>query len=595
MTNDKPDPTPEPTPDHKPAPKPAVEPTPEPTADTTADTASDTASTDRARRREAALRRLQKTSLSKRTAAALGIGTIAAVAALTAAGSIWGPTPPELDTAARAADLPATPAMSVCPGAPMLPEGAGEGEDLDFSPVSSDAATALSIAATSDLAGNIPGMSYFPTETSPDSQPSATRITDALDDDVQQGPPATAATDGTVTTRAYYDVITDPADGQAIAVATEPVGGSPGTAAAAAQYAATDGDLAGMTVGACTPAAHQHWLTGAITTTGTTAVLTVTNPSATNSTVDLAVHTEDGRVDATGASGLVLAPGQTTSMLVAGLAPRQDSVAIEVSSSGGPVAADIQQHRLDGIVPAGVDTLQPATTGSTLVIPGLVIPDDAEDIADDSGLDGQTPTLHLASTGAAASATITLRGPDGPVDIPTEASAVELAPGATTTVDLTGVEPGTYAVEIAADANVTASATSLAFNPAADNDDATGNTAAVDTAYMPATAAIRGETMVALPALGKPESQLVLTADQDATVTITPVDSDGELGEASTQELAADTAVTVEEDDAAAYLLETGANTVHAGLLVETSAGFSAMPINTVAETGAGLPVRLGY
>src|SRR5690625_7465654 len=115
-------------------------------------------------------------------------------------------------------------------------------------------------------------------------------------------------------------------------------------------------------------------------------------------------------------------------MLVAGLAPRQDSVAIEVSSSGGPVAADIQQHRLDGIVPAGVDTLQPATTGSTLVIPVLVIPDDAEDIADDSGLDGQTPTLHLTSTGAAASATLTLRGPDGPVEHTTAPSALAQPP-----------------------------------------------------------------------------------------------------------------------------------------------------------------------
>src|SRR5699024_9254309 len=397
-----------------------------------------------------------KTSLSKRTAAALGIGTIAAVAALTAAGSIWGPTPPELDTAARAADLPATPAMSVCPGAPMLPEGAGEGEDLDFSPVSSDAATALSITATSDLAGNIPGMSYFPTETSPDSQPSATRITDALDDDVQQGPPATAATDGTVTTRAYYDVITDPADGQAIAVATEPVGGSPGTSAATSQYAATDGDLAGMTAAACTTAAHQHWLPGAITTPGTTAVLNITNPSATNSTVDLQVFAAEGRVETSGASGLVLAPGQTRSMLVAGLAPVEDSVAVRVSASGGPVAADIQQHRLDGIVPAGVDTLQPATAGSTVVIPGLYIPDDAEEITDHYGLDNPTPMLHIGSTGAAASATITLRGPDGPVDLPTEASAVELAAGATTTVDLTGVEPGTYTVEIEADANVVA-------------------------------------------------------------------------------------------------------------------------------------------
>src|SRR5690625_6508853 len=73
MSNDKP--TPKPTP--KPAPKPAVEAT-EPVADT--------GSTDRARRREAALRRLRKTNMSKRTAAAWGATAVVAVAAVTAAG-----------------------------------------------------------------------------------------------------------------------------------------------------------------------------------------------------------------------------------------------------------------------------------------------------------------------------------------------------------------------------------------------------------------------------------------------------------------------------------------------------------------------------
>lgn len=581
----------------KPAPQPATDATDatEPTDGT--EPAADTGSTDRARRREAALRRLGKTGLSKRAAVALGSTAFVAVAAVTAAGSIWGPTAPEMDTAARAANLPASSSLNVCPGAPVLPEGAGEGEDLDFSPISSDAVTALSVTALSDLAGNIPGMSYFAAETDPDSQPSSTQITAALDDEMQQGPPATAATDGTVTQDAHHDVIADPDDesGRPIAVATEPIGGNPGTSAISTQYAATDGDLAGMTVAACTAAAHQHWLTGAITTPGTTAVLNITNPSATNSTVALNVFADDGRVEASGTSGIVLAAGQTRSILVAGLAPAQDSVAVQVSSSGGPVTADIQQHRLDGIVAAGVDTLQPATPGSTVVIPGFTIPDAAEDIAETSGLDGQTPSLHIASTAAAASATVTLRGPDGPVDLPGEASAVELAAGETTTVDLSGVEPGTYAVEIDADANVIASATSLAFNPAADDEDATGNTQAIDTAYMPSTDPIRGETMVALPALADPEAQLVLTSDEAATVTVTPVDSDGELGEATTQELAADTAVTIADDDAAAYLLETGASSVHAGVLVDSSAGISAMPVNTVGDTGTGLPVRIGY
>lgn len=558
--------------------------------------AEDPGTTERARRREAALRRLGKTGPSKRGAAVFGVGAVVAVAAVTVAGSFWASSPtPDMETAAPAAELPATQTLSVCPGIPMLPEGSEDGEDVQFSADSSDAVSALSVAAASDLAGNIPGMAYYGAETDPDSEPSATQITDSLDEEVQQGPPATAATDGTVSSRAHYEVISEPDDdGYPIALATEPVGGSPGTAAGSTQYAATDGDLAGMSAAACTTAAHEHWLTGATTTTGTTSVLTLTNPSSTNATVNLTVAGEDGPTETSGASGIVLAPGQTQSMLVAGLAQSEPSVGVQVSSSGGPVAADIQQHRLDGIVPAGVDTLQSAQTGSDVVIPGFQITADAEDIADESGLDDQTPTLHVASTGSAASATITLRGSDGPVDIPGDASAIELGAGATTTVDLSGVEPGTYAVEIDADANVAASATSLAYNPAGDNEDATGNTSAVDTAYMPTTSPIRGETMVALPSLADPEAELVLTSAEEATVSITPVDDDGGRGEAFTQELSGDTAVTIAED-AAGYLLETSSNEVHAGVMVDSSAGISAMPVNTVSETGSGLPVRIGY
>lgn len=556
----------------------------------------DSASTERARRREAALRRLGKTGPSKRAAAVFGIGAVAAVAAMTVAGSLWATTSPDMDTEARPAQLPATQTFSVCPGNPMLPEGSDDSTDVQFSAASSDAVSALGIAAASDLAGNIPGMAYFPAETSPDDQPSPSQITESLEEEVQQGPPATAGTDGTVTNRAHFEVISEPAEnGQPVALSVEPVGGAPGTVSGSTQYAATDGDLAGMTAAACTPAAHQHWLTGATTTTGTTSVLTVTNPSATNSTVNLAVFGADGPVEESGISDIVLAPGQTQALLVAGLAPREDSVAVRVSSSGGPVAADIQQHRLDGIVPAGVDTLQPATTGSNVVVPGVQISSDAESIAEESGLDGQQPTLHVASTGSAVSATITLRGPDGPVDIPTEVSAIELAPGASTTVDLSGVAPGTYAVEIDADASVVASADSVAFNPAGDNEDATGNTAAVDTAYMPSTAPIRGETMVALPALAEPVSQLLLTSAEEATVSITPIDDEGRRGEEFTQELSGETAVTIDDEDAAGYVLETGAHDVHAGVLVDSSAGISAMPVNTVSETGSGLPVRLGY
>src|SRR5699024_7503026 len=110
----------------------------------------------------AALRRLRKTGPSKRAAAVFGIGAVAAVAAMTVAGSLWAATTPDIDTDARPAELPATQTFSVCPGVPMLPEGSENGADVQFSADSSDAVSALAVAAASDLAGNIPGMACFP-------------------------------------------------------------------------------------------------------------------------------------------------------------------------------------------------------------------------------------------------------------------------------------------------------------------------------------------------------------------------------------------------------------------------------------------------
>src|SRR5699024_1019764 len=131
----------------------------------------DTASTERARRREAALRRLRKTGPSKRAAAVFGIGAVAAVAAMTVAGSLWEATTPDIDTDARPAELPAAQAFSVCPGVPMLPAGSENGADVQFSADSSDAVSALAVAAGSHPAGNIPGLSSFAAAARHDEEP----------------------------------------------------------------------------------------------------------------------------------------------------------------------------------------------------------------------------------------------------------------------------------------------------------------------------------------------------------------------------------------------------------------------------------------
>ena len=111
------------------------------------------------------------------------------------------------------------------------------------------------------------------------------------------------------------------ADGEAAAVTVEPLGGQPAGADTVSVYSAADGDLAGADATSCIPPAHEHWLTGAATTVGTTAVLVLSNPSASASTVDLSLYGAEGPVEAAGTAGIVLAPGQTRSLVLGGLAP----------------------------------------------------------------------------------------------------------------------------------------------------------------------------------------------------------------------------------------------------------------------------------
>src|SRR5699024_12794122 len=95
---------------------------------------------------------------------------IEAVAAIMTVGSLWATPSPDMDTAARPADLPATDTLSVCPGTPKLPKGSDDDADLEFSAESSDAVSALTVTAASDLAGNIPGFKYYETKAVPDKK-----------------------------------------------------------------------------------------------------------------------------------------------------------------------------------------------------------------------------------------------------------------------------------------------------------------------------------------------------------------------------------------------------------------------------------------
>jgi hypothetical protein len=124
-------------------------------------------------------------------------------------------------------------------------------------------------------------------------------------------------------------------------------------------------------------------------------------------------------------------------------------IAVGVHASGGRVAASMQVQALAGLVPMGVDIVDPAAVGRRLVVAGLRSDGQAVD-------DPHAPLLRLlAPNGEAGRVTLTVYGTDGQVFL-RGAETVDLEPGVVTDVPLGGLDAGLYAVVVDADVPVVA-------------------------------------------------------------------------------------------------------------------------------------------
>ena len=526
-----------------------------------------------------------------------GVGALLLVGGVAYGTTMLPATPAALNTGAAPAALSAATAQYVCPAAPRLPSGADEATDVDFSPLSSDASTEATVSLFSDLAGRLPGSTLRPATTAGDAHggpeaaaASGEELTTSQPDDIQQGAPATSGADGVAVRDAGAHRVGASGGEQGLpsVVTVEPLGGQAGLGSAIAAYSASDGDLTGLDVSACTVPSHQQRLTGATTTLGSTAILVLTNPSASAATVDLRLFGAEGIIDSPGTSGLVLGPDQTRSFVLGGLAPNEENLAVEVRSSGGAVSASIQQHRLFGVMPGGVDIITPnADASQRQVVPGVSSPgaDALEELNSQDDVD-VAPAVQIAATGSATTAEVTALGPDGPASLGS-GSVVELAANGTGSVDLSNLPAGEYAIVVEADAPVIATARSV--SGAAEE--------SVDMALTPSASELAFDQLVSLPSHGT--SQLVVYGSAAGTIEYQLVDESGSLGETQQQEVAEGDSVTLDLDDVdapAGVRISTTDTGLFAGVIVSDGAtSLSGYPVTPAAANGTGVPVRVGY
>lgn len=516
------------------------------------------------------------------------VALVAAGGGLVSAASLTPQNPASRQLEAPVAAVPAGSSVGVCPGPARLLEGTPVGTDPQFSPESATAKTAVSAAVLGSSAGIIPGSRLAPLKGAPlaDIAPGAAPTASAP---AASAPPARTPVlvAGVVPQREVDNISVLSADAQ---------NNHQAAAGAVLSYTAEDGDLQGSAAAACQQPGNDLWLVGANTALGRSAVLNLTNASSTPATVSLDLFGSEGPIQAPGSRGLLVAPGSTRSIILAGLAPGQERLGVRVRSTGGPVAAVIQQSVLRGLTPGGVDFITPGTAPSvSQVAAGLDIQDPAALAALKAkpGFADAGPALEVAVPGATdAVVEIKLYGPDGQKALP-GGGVVTAKAGAVTEVSLAGVPAGTYTVAASSDVSFAATARLTRGLQAGD---------AADIAFSAASARLGSQHIVAVPRTG--DRQLVLGAPAGrATVTYTPITADGKIRTAGTADIAGGTTVSIKipadvgGSPLVGYVVSAAGDPAY-GALVLAQDGRQDISAVALAPEAAGqrqIPVTLGY
>lgn len=540
----------------------------------------------------------RKTRTRPRRWPAVLAGSATAVLAVVAVAA--GTVLPGVDATAQitpeAQVLPVGESLANCVGPTQLLSGSAAGADPEFSPGASSTKTLLNALALSNSDGILPGAAIdamnakstplFTISRAPKDAPTASTGNSSA--------PATLAP-LTGEAKAKAAVVRDKEMGATSVLRALPLAGQSARSAGSVVVSAGDGDLQGLAAATCQAPSNDLWLAGASTTVGRTAVLTLANSTKSPATVSLELFGTNGPVQAPGGKALVIAPGSSQAVVLSGLAPDQDQLSVHVKSAGGAVTGFIQQSVLRGLTPGGVDFLQPVQApAATSVIAGVRVQDPASSakITSQSGYADASTALEVTVPGATdAVVEVKAYGPSGQAALPD--GGVFTAPaGKVSSLALTGLPQGTYALSVTSDSAVVAGV-KLA--------NSTKPGAAVDLAFAPSGSRLGVNHLTTLP--GGVDSSFAFTAPAGpATVTLVPVSGAGVLGAAKTVELRAGVTNVVDPatlvgKDAAAVLVSASGDPVYGTQLLGSkgSANIAVLPFAGTGADSHSLEITTGY
>ncbi|MCY7403881.1 MAG: DUF5719 family protein [Cryobacterium sp.] len=286
----------------------------------------------------------------------------------------------------------------------------------------------------------------------------------------------------------------------------------PLVAGSQSQVATTD-TIGGLAVAACAEAVSDSWIVGGSTDIGRTSLLLLSNPTTVLATVNVTVSGESGPIDAPGASGILVQPGEQRVISLAGLAPNVKSPVLHVESRGGQVAASLEQSSIRGIEPGGVEIIgTTATPATNQIIAGVRVMAAVTDetVTTGEGFDAATPSIRVFVPGdAAATVQIGVTSADGTAA--GTSTQVDVEPGIATEIPLSPLASGSFSVQLRSDEPIIASART-----------ATDSAGGKDFGWFSASAPLAGDFAVAVAPGPSPTLHLVNGGAADASLILTP-------------------------------------------------------------------------
>lgn len=303
---------------------------------------------------------MKQRSYRIRTGALMGTTAAAMAVAWLVPGSTAGDVPPVLTSAGVTAQ------QVVCPASheAWLSTARRAAQRQQASPAAPSSATQNMVVA-------VPGQT--PVTVTSTTLPQYSRSGDTESAPVPQGRSAGITVDAGSNGRVFAvtEMLAEAAGADPVAVTVDSETGELLRASGWSMTTARGGLGQGLAVGRCVTPATESWLVSGGSRASESSTVVLANPDSAPVTVNLRLFTSQGVVNPAGGRGVLVPPQTHVRLLLGGLVSTQESLAVQVDTEGGPIAAYSEDIHTDGVASAGLDIVTATVPSTPVVIPGV--------------------------------------------------------------------------------------------------------------------------------------------------------------------------------------------------------------------------------